>query len=91
MEKSFKKNPWHTPVVILIAGCLISACGFGARSVMGLYLEPMTEALSWNRETFAMAMAIQNLVWGLGMAVASKKGSFKSIARVLASVVALTE
>ncbi len=70
MEKSFKKNPWHTPVVILIAGCLISACGFGARSVMGLYLEPMTEALSWNRETFAMAMAIQNLVWGLGMAVA---------------------
>ncbi|MED5408597.1 MAG: MFS transporter [Pseudomonadota bacterium] len=70
MGKSFRNHPWHTPVIVLIAGCLISACGFGARSVMGLYLEPMTGALNWNRETFAMAMAIQNLVWGMGMVVA---------------------
>ena len=70
MAENSLKRTWQTPAVILLAGCLISAFGFGARSVMGLYLEPMTSELDWNRETFAMAMAIQNLVWGVGMALA---------------------
>ena len=56
---------------VILAGCLISLVGFGARSVMGLFLEPMTVAREWDRETFGLAMAIQNLLWGLALPLAS--------------------
>ena len=55
---------------MLIVGCLISMVGFGIRSSFGLWLEPMTEANGWSRETFALAMAIQNLLWGAGVPIA---------------------
>ena len=55
---------WRTPLVVLITGCLIALIGFGVRSVFGLFLEPMTVTQGWNRETFALALAIQNLFWG---------------------------
>ena len=61
------KPSWRTPLVVLVAGCLIAMVGFGVRSVLGLFLEPMTAANDWSRETFALAMAIQNLLWGIGL------------------------
>ena len=61
---------WRTPLVIIVAGCVIAIVGFGVRSSMGLFLEPMTEARGWDRETFALAMALQNLLWGVAMPVA---------------------
>lgn len=61
---------WRTPLLVIIAGCLIAMIGFGIRSVFGLFLEPMTLTHGWNRETFAIAMAIQNLLWGIGVPVA---------------------
>ncbi len=64
------RTPWRTPVVIIVAGCLISAIGFGIRSSFGLFLEPMTAAQGWSRETFGLAMALQNLFWGLGLPIA---------------------
>jgi MFS family permease len=60
-------STWRTPVVVLIAGCLIAMVGFGIRSIFGLFLEPMTVAKGWSRETFGLAMAIQNLLWGIGL------------------------
>ena len=59
-----------TVVTVLVAGCLISLIGFGIRSSFGLYLDPMTAEKGWSRETFALAMAIQNLLWGIGVPVA---------------------
>ena len=56
-------------VTVILAGCLISLVGFGTRSSFGLYLDPMTAANGWSRETFAFAMAVQNLLWGLGVPV----------------------
>ena len=56
---------WQTPLVVLVGGCLISLIGFGARSSYGLYMGPITEQMGWSRETFAFAMALQNLFWGL--------------------------
>jgi MFS family permease len=74
---------WRTPVVVIVAGCVISLVGFGIRSIFGLFLEPMTEARGWDRETFAFAMAIQNLLWGLGLpfagALADRFGPVKVI------------
>ncbi len=59
-----------TSIVVLVAGCLISVIGFGARSGMGLYLDPMTEELGWSRETYALAMGLQNIMWGVGLPIA---------------------
>ena len=55
---------------VLIAGCLIAMIGFGVRSAFGLFLEPITLDKGWSRETFAIAMAIQNLLWGMGVPIA---------------------
>src|SRR5210317_389244 len=60
---------WQTPLVVLLGGCLISLIGFGARSSYGLYMGPITEQMDWPRETFAFAMALQNLFWGLCLPV----------------------
>ncbi len=77
-------SSWRLPVVVLLGGCLISLIGFGVRSPFGLYLGPMTSTLGWSRETYALAMAIQNLLWGLGMplagALADRYGSVVVIA-----------
>ena len=62
-----KKIFWQSALVVIIAGCAISTVGFGIRSVFGLFLEPMTIARGWSRETFALAMALQNLLWGVAL------------------------
>jgi MFS family permease len=61
------RRGWWIVLLVLLAGCLISMIGFGIRSVFGLFLEPMTQTQGWGRETFAIALAIQNLMWGLGL------------------------
>ncbi len=74
---------WRTPLLVIVAGCLISMIGFGIRSSFGLFLEPMTVAREWNREIFGLAMALQNLFWGLGLpfagALADRFGPVKVI------------
>lgn len=61
---------WQTPAVVILAACIISTIGFGVRSSFGLFLDPVTEAKGWSRETFALAIAIQNLLWGIGVPIA---------------------
>ena len=76
---------WQTPALVIAAGCLIAMLGFGTRSVYGLLLEPMTGARGWDRETFALALAIQNLVWGFGVPFASMLSDRYGPSRVLAA------
>jgi len=76
---------WRTVPVVLLAGCLIAMVGFGIRAVFGLFLEPMTQTHGWGRETFAMAMAIQNLLWGLGLPVAGALADRFGAVRVIAA------
>jgi predicted MFS family arabinose efflux permease len=54
---------------VIIAGCIITMLTFGPRSAMGFFQLPMIEANGWDRTTFALAIAIQNLCWGLGLPV----------------------
>ena len=77
-------SSWRTPLIIIVAGCLISTIGFGLRSVFGLFLEPMTIANGWSRETFALALAIQNLLWGAGVPVAGALADRFGPSRVIA-------
>ena len=76
---------WRTPLLVIAAGCLIALVGFGARSAYGLLLEPMTSARGSDRETFAVAIAIQNLVWGFGVPFASMLADRYGPSRVLAA------
>ncbi len=50
---------------IVVAGSLVLALSFGARSVFGVVIEPLSADLGWPRETFALSLAIQNIVWGV--------------------------
>lgn len=56
--------------VILIAGCAVAALSFGPRASLGLFLSPMSEANGWGRDVFALALAIQVLLWGAAQPVA---------------------
>lgn len=69
---------------IVVCGCLIAAINFGPRSSMGFYLTPITMERGWSRETFSLAMAWQNLLWGAGAtffgAFADRFGTAKTLA-----------
>ncbi len=76
---------WQTPALVMAAACAIAMLGFGARSIFGLFLEPMTAARGGGRETFALALAIQNLVWGAALPFAGAISDRFGSPRVLAS------
>lgn len=51
--------------LLVLAGGVVMGLALGARHVQGLFLLPVTMDRGWSRETFAMAMAVQNLTWGI--------------------------
>ena len=61
---------WRTPAVIAVCGCLIGMMTFGPRSTLGFFLTPLSQAHGWGRDVFALALAVQNLLWGLGQPLA---------------------
>lgn len=56
---------WTQAWVLVLAGGIVMGLALGVRHVQGLFLLPMTQDRGWTRETFAFAIAVQNLVWGL--------------------------
>ena len=74
---------WRTPVVIILCGCLISLIGFGPRSAFGFFLTPMSAANGWGRDVFALAFALQNLLWGIGQPFAGAVADRFGMVRVL--------
>jgi hypothetical protein len=56
---------WRTPTVVLVSGGLVLTVSMGLRHGFGLFLQPMSAEQHWGRETFALAIAVQNLVWGV--------------------------
>ena len=57
-------DKFRTPTLVLVCGSLILCLGFGIRSGFGLFLQPMSLDNGWGRETFSIAIAFQNLIWG---------------------------
>ena len=74
----------RSTTVVVVAGCLIAVVTYGMRASLGLFTQPLSDLRGWDRETFAFAIAIQNLLWGLGQpfagAIADRYGSGRVLA-----------
>ncbi|MBD9675626.1 MFS transporter [Pseudomonas sp. PDM18] len=68
---------------ILVSGALILALSLGIRHGFGLFLAPMSAEFGWGRETFAFAIALQNLIWGIAQpftgAIADRFGAMRTV------------
>lgn len=75
------RAPLFTPV--LIVGCIIIMVSFAVRASFGVFQIPIAEEFAWARSEFSLAIAIQNLAWGIGQpifgALAEKIGDRKAI------------
>src|SRR5580704_1958881 len=74
---------WRTPLVIIVCGCAIALLGFGPRASLGFFIQPMSREFSWGRDVFGLALAVQNLLWGLGQPFAGAIADRFGIVRVM--------
>src|SRR5665213_2534278 len=69
---------------VLIAACVALSVGYGVRQSLGLFIAPLEGARGWSAGVFALAFALQNLVWGLAQpfvgAVADRFGARATVA-----------
>lgn len=70
--------------LVIIAGCLISMITFGIRSDFGLFTKPISDELGWGREVYSLAIALQNLLWGVFQPIAGAIADRYGTARTLA-------
>jgi len=82
MADNFQFSP-KTKLIIL-CGCMIALLAFGPRSAMGFFQQPILDTTGWGSATFGLAIALQNLAWGVGQpifgALADRYGAYKSLA-----------
>jgi MFS family permease len=79
-----RPTPWYfLPMTVLVAGCIVAIINFGVRSTFGLFTVPISEAHTWPREVFSLAVAIQNLVWGIATPIAGMLADRYGSARVI--------
>ena len=75
------RAPLFTPV--LMVGCIIIMVSFAVRASFGVFQIPIAEEFAWARSEFSLAIAIQNLAWGIGQpifgALAEKIGDRRAI------------
>ena len=74
---------WRTPVVVIVCGCIIALLSFGPRSSLGFFIQPMSRDFAWGRDVFGLALALQNLLWGLGQPVAGAIADRFGVFRVM--------
>src|SRR5436309_3502724 len=74
---------WRTPLIIIVCGCAIGLLSFGPRSSLGFFFQPMSREFAWGRDVFAFAIALQNLLWGLGQPLAGAIADRFGVLRVI--------
>lgn len=74
---------WRTPLVIIICGCAIALLSFGPRSSAGFFIQPISREFAWGRDVFGLALALQNLLWGLGQPIAGAIADRFGVMRVI--------
>jgi len=83
LRLSVAATSWRTPLVIIVCGCAIALLSFGPRSSVGFFVQPMSREFSWGRDVFGLAIAVQNLLWGLGQPVAGAIADRFGVLRVM--------
>jgi MFS family permease len=83
LRPSATPGTWRTPLVIIICGCAIALLSFGPRSSLGFFVQPMSREFAWGRDVFGLALALQNLLWGLGQPIAGAIADRFGILRVM--------
>ncbi|WP_454683731.1 MFS transporter [Ancylobacter moscoviensis] len=73
----------RAPLLVVLCGCMIAMLSFGPRASSGIFLLPMTSEFGWGRDTFGLAIAIQNLLWGVGTPFAGAIADRFGVTRVL--------
>ncbi len=80
MSRRFPPSTWF----LIVSACLLLLLSFGYRSSYGLFVKPIGEATGWGRDVIGLALAIQNLSWGVVAAfaggLADRFGNVKVIA-----------
>jgi len=80
-ELTHSRQTWRTPGIIVICGCMIAILSFGPRSSLGFFLTPMSQENGWGRDVFSLALAMQNLLWGMAQpfagAIADRYGALR--------------
>src|SRR5690349_17927353 len=76
---------WRTPAFVVGCGCLIALLSFGPRSAFGQFLTPLSQSGNWGRDVFSFAVAIQNLLWGVGQPIAGGLADRYGAVRVLSA------
>ncbi len=75
---------WRNPVLILVCASIVLILSFGIRTSFGIFLAPVSTDLGLGRESFAFAIAVQNLLWGVSQpfvgAIADRYGSGRVVA-----------
>lgn len=74
---------WRTPAFVVGCGCVIALLSFGPRSALGQFLTPLSVSGNWGRDVFSFAIAIQNLLWGVGQPFAGAMADRFGAIRVL--------
>ena len=81
-SKSLTQSSW-LPV---LAGGAVIGVALGIRHVQGLFLVPVTMGHGWTRETFGLAIALQNLIWGAAQPFAGMLADRYGAAKVVVAV-----
>ena len=76
-------NRTRSLTVVLAAAGLAGFVALGVRASFALFLVPVTTEFGWGRGTFGLALAIQNLIWGIGQPIAGAIADRWGTGRVL--------
>jgi predicted MFS family arabinose efflux permease len=84
MSEPARRSPALVPVLVLLSAVVVLGLNMGVRQTGGLFLEPMTQDLGISRTSFALAIAIQNLLWGMMTPIVSVLADRYGAGRMLA-------
>ncbi len=78
------KRPGPSLAIMVAAGSIIAAIALGVRSTFGLFIDPIVDSIGVDKGTIGLAIAIQNLMWGVAQPFAGAVADRFGTARVLA-------
>jgi len=74
---------WRLPALVLVCGAAILLLSIGTRATFGIFLDDISVSMGWGREVFALAIAVQNIIWGLAQpftgALADRYGAARTL------------